>query len=263
MVLMIDHRELGSTLRAWRERLSPETAGLNGDITRRTPGLRRQELAALSGVSAHYVTQLEQGRPVTPSTQVLKVLAVRLRLTEAETQHLFRLAQQSPPAPGQAPDRIPPGLETLLTHVGSPAAVFDCRWTIVRHNDAWTQLHGDRSDGANLVLDQFTAVPSRLIRTEQQTRQFEEAVVADLRASTSRYPRDIRLSALVERLTTMSEPFRRLWAARRVGSYDGESLIVDHPAAGRLRVDRDVVHTRDDDHRLVVCSIAPTERLRT
>ena len=106
---MGDHGDLGPALRGWRDRVAPGDVGLATGRARRAPGLRREELALLADVSADYVTRLEQGRATAPSAQVLTALARALRLSDAERQHLFRLAGQPAPKPGRI---SPPSLNT-------------------------------------------------------------------------------------------------------------------------------------------------------
>lgn len=117
--------DIGATLRVWRERLRPETAGLPSGRARRTIGLRREELAELTGISVDYVMRLEQGRANHPSSQVVTALARALRLTTAERDHLYRLAGLASPTAQEVSDNIPPGLQRLLGRLGEAAvAVF-------------------------------------------------------------------------------------------------------------------------------------------
>src|SRR5438477_495469 len=109
-----DDTTLGPTLRVWRDRLTPAAVGLPRGRTRRAKGLRREELAELAGISVDYVVRLEQGRHTTPSVQVVASLARALQLTEAERDHLHRLAGLVPPTDGEISDHIPPGLSRVL-----------------------------------------------------------------------------------------------------------------------------------------------------
>jgi transcriptional regulator with XRE-family HTH domain len=105
--------ELGKTLHSWRDRVTPAEVGLPAGDARRAPGLRREELAQLAGLSVDYVVRLEQGRSTAPSVQVLNALARALRLSDAERNHLFLLAGQAEPTPGQISVHIPPGVQRL------------------------------------------------------------------------------------------------------------------------------------------------------
>src|ERR1700691_1640366 len=113
-----DETGLGATIRAWRDRLTAAEVGLPSRRSRRAIGLRREELAELAGVSVDYVVRLEQGRATTPSAQVVSALARALQLTEAERDHLFRLAQLVPPADDQISDHIPPGVHRVVGRLG-------------------------------------------------------------------------------------------------------------------------------------------------
>ena len=127
--------ELGTTIRAWRDRLSPAAVGLPARYPRRAKGLRREELAELAGISVDYVVRLEQGRFATPSAQVVAALARALQLTDAERDHLYRLAGLAPPDRGEISDHIPPGLRRMLNRLGdAAAAVFAADWQLIWWN---------------------------------------------------------------------------------------------------------------------------------
>lgn len=144
--------ELGVTLRSWRDRLSPAAVGLPSGRSRRTRGLRREELAELAGVSVDYVVRLEQGRFATPSAQVVSALARALQLTDAERDHLHRLAGLAPPSRAEISDRVPAGLTRMVDRLGDAAvAIFAADWHLIRWNRTWAALIGDPS-----------AVPPRL-----------------------------------------------------------------------------------------------------
>jgi transcriptional regulator with XRE-family HTH domain len=124
--------EFGHAVRRWRDRVSPEAAGLPAGGRRRAAGLRREELAQLAGVSVDYVTRLEQGRASHPAAQVVEALARALRLAGTERAHLFRLAGLAPPGPDTVPAHITPGVQRLLDRMtGTPVAVYDASWTLL------------------------------------------------------------------------------------------------------------------------------------
>jgi transcriptional regulator with XRE-family HTH domain len=130
---VIPLEEFGVTLRSWRDRAAPEDFGLPVAAHRRARGLRRQELARLAGVSPDYLVQLEQGRAGAPSVQVLTALARALRLTEAEREHLFRLAGHLVPDDKRIAGTLPPSVRRLVEQLpANPAAVYDMRWTRLR-----------------------------------------------------------------------------------------------------------------------------------
>jgi transcriptional regulator with XRE-family HTH domain len=249
--------EFGATLRTWRDRLSPEEFGLPIAPHRRARGLRREELARLAGVSADYLIQLEQGRASTPSPQVLAALGSALRLTEAERAHLFRLAGRVEPDETRLRDALPPGVRRLVEQLSaSPAAVCDARWNPISWNAMWAAVMGDPltrpARERNIVWRHFTGLPTRVVRTRAEECEFEEAVVADLRSSCGRYPEDQGLAQLIADLREASPRFHGLWETRRVGVYEQERKTVDHPDAGLLHVDCDILTTHRSDLRVVV-----------
>jgi DNA-binding XRE family transcriptional regulator len=223
--------ELGATLRRWRDRLSPAEVGLPVERHRRASGLRRLELANLAGVSADYLVQLEQGRASAPSSQVLGALASALRLTGAERSYLFHLAGQLEPDGMRVSPTVPDGVRRMVQQLSaSPAIVCDARWNPVAWNAMWAAAIGDplRRPGRerNMVWRHFTGLPTRVLRTRAETSEFEEAVVADLRSSSGRYPRDEHLARLVGELRESSGRFRSLWETRHVGSYNQERKTI-------------------------------------
>ena len=135
--------DLGTALRTWRDRLSPSAVGLPDNGRRRSSGLRREELAMLAGVSADYVTRLEQGRAGNPSAQVIQALARALQLDNAERDHLFRLAGLPEPTAGQINAHLTPGVQRLLRRLDEfPVSVHDAAWNIVAWNHAWASADG-------------------------------------------------------------------------------------------------------------------------
>jgi transcriptional regulator with XRE-family HTH domain len=263
---------LGPTLRFWRERATP-TEPSEDEHPRRTPGLRREELSALAGVSSVYITQLEQGRATTPSEQVLRALAQALGLSPIERDHLFRLAGQPAPVDRTPPASAPESVRASLAAFHSlPAAIYNVRWDIVSWNEKWVLLLGDPRDRApgerNLVWRHFAELPSRLSRTEAQTMQFEREVVADLRQAAARYPGDGELQRFVQALRQVSSRFTELWDAHEVAFYRGDHKVVNHPEVGVMELDCVVVDPRVEDFHIAVFSPkqgspseAPFERL--
>ncbi|WBQ06024.1 helix-turn-helix transcriptional regulator [Kribbella sp. CA-293567] len=269
--------ELGKTLHAWRDRVTPAEAGLPAGGNRRAPGLRREELAALAGLSVDYVLRLEQGRSSAPSVQVLEALARALRLSDAERGHLFVLAGQAPPAPGQISARIPPGIQRLIDQLqGAPLSVCDAAWTMVSWNPMWSALIGDasllRGRERNIIWRHFMAEHGevagfgRVHQTPEQAAGFARAMVTDLRAAAARYPKDAGLRALIQELRTKSKHFAQLWDDHVVGFHESNTKLVDHPDLGPIRLDCDVLTAPGSDLRLIVYTAPPgseaAEKLR-
>ena len=256
------HGELGAALRAWRDRLAPADAGLPDHGARRAPGLRREELALLAGMSADYITRLEQGRATAPSVQVLTALARALRLTGAEREHLFVLAGQPVPGPGIMPTHITPGLQRLLDQLsGIPVCVHDAAFTLLAWNPLWAALVGDPAGWhgreRNVLWRHFTGAPGRVTHTPEDEPRFEASAVADLRAAAARYPRDTGLRDLVAGLHAASPRFAQLWDGRDVGTHERDHKTVHHPELGPITVDCDVLAAVGSDLRVVAFTAAP------
>ena len=140
-------QEFAEVLRAWRDRLSPQQVGLPPGTGRRAPGLRREELAGLAGVSVEYLVRLEQGRARNPSPQLLGALARALRLTEDERDHLYRVAGVAPPSTGVVSQHIGPGVQRMLDRLGDvPMGVHSATWDLLWWNPLWAALTGDPSE---------------------------------------------------------------------------------------------------------------------
>lgn len=259
--------ELGSTLRAWRNRLSPTAAGLPSGWTRRTPGLRREELAELAGISVDYLVRLEQGRSTAPSTQVAAALARALQLTNPERDHLYRLAGLVPPTDGEISDHIPPGVQRLLSRLGDAAvAVFAADWQLVWWNRAWATLLGDPSAVPsalrNFARDSFpiSGRPPCLAQwpvTSLAGHVVDAAVVSDLRRASGRFPHDTCLADLIEVLNSGNQRFAELWASGTVGAHRQDRKMIEHPAVGPITVDCDILTDGDSDLKIVILTAAP------
>jgi transcriptional regulator with XRE-family HTH domain len=263
-----DETTLGTTLRAWRDRISPAAAGLPSRHARRAKGLRREELAELAGISVDYVVRLEQGRSTTPSAQVVAALARALQLTDPERDHLYRLAGLVPPSDAEISDHIPPGLRRLLNRLGdaAAAAVFAADWQMIWWNRAWAALLGDPASTPptlrNFARDTFAidgAGPhlSHWPVTSLAQDTVESATVADLRRATGRFPDSSRLTDLIRELTAGNKRFAELWAAGAVGAHQEDRKIVAHPAVGPITVDCDVMTEGDADRKIVILTAAP------
>jgi transcriptional regulator with XRE-family HTH domain len=231
-------RTLGEFLRAHRARLEPLSLGLARGRRRRTPGLRREEVAELSGMSATWYTWLEQGRDVSASPVALAALAQALQLTPAERAYLFALAQRpdpaAPPAAGGGID-APPALAEAVKSIAVPAYVLDRTWTARSWNAAAERLFlGWLDQGAdrNLLRYVFLAPAARRVIPDWSARA--RRVIAEFRAEASGYLDDPPLVALVEDLARRSALFARLWREHEVLGRAGGERRFDHPRAGKL-----------------------------
>lgn len=251
---------LGATLRSWRDRLDPGVAGLPYHSPRRVPGLRREELAVLAGISAEYVVRLEQGRAPTPSAQVCSALARALQLSDEEQAHLMRLAGHSAGS-SRVPRIIPGSLYRIIERLdGHPLAVYDAAWQLLHWNPLFAALFGDPTvrgaQARNVLVMHFEGEMSRVRQNAAERAAFEESLVSDLRATTSRYPSDPAVTALVARLQR-SPRFRELWTRREVAGHQGSSKILEHPEVGDVALDCDVLTTQGSDLHLVVYTPQP------
>ena len=253
--------EFADVLRSWRDRVRPEEVGLPAGAGRRTPGLRREELAALAGVSVDYVVRLEQGRATNPSPQLLGALATALRLSEAERDHLFRVAGAAPPSRQLVPRHVPPGVQRIVDRLGDvPIAVFTATHDIVLWNDLWAALNGDPSRWTgiegNLVWRHFVHGHDGVAWDDTHQEDFSSDLVADLRAASGRYPADRDLAALVARLRRESPEFARRWETGRIAEHRTSRKAVAS-RVGPVEIDCDVLTVPGSDLRIVVYTAVP------
>jgi len=257
----MDRDGLAEALRTARGRLHPPDVGLPAGTRRRVPGLRREEVAHLAGVSVDYLTRLEQGRGPHPSTQVLGALARALRLGDDERAHLFHLAGAEPPRPGTIDGAVRASTLRLMDRLTDlPALVMDAKGDILAWNPLAAALLGDFSawppHQRNIAWQRFLGDKGRVSLAEDEAEAAEDGVVASLRAVAARYP-DPGLGRLVAELRAGSTRFARLWAEVRVEEQRSRTKTIHHPDLGRITLDCDVLHLPDTDQRLVVYSAAP------
>lgn len=228
-------QELADFLRTRRAAVGPADIGLADDgRRRRTPGLRREEVAQHAGVGVSWYTWLEQGRDVTPSSQVLDALARALLLTPAEHAHLFHLAGVSRPAgdyPRSAPAELVAIVEGLLPH---PAFLMGPRMDVLAHNAAATTVLHDLVAAApgNLLWWLFATDWSAVTGWAETAR----ANLADFRAEYARRPGDPSFVELVTALSAESATFREWWAEHDVRAYEPARKTIRHASLGALVV---------------------------
>ncbi|SDP01579.1 Helix-turn-helix domain-containing protein [Klenkia soli] len=262
---MTDHGELGALLRSWRDRLSPADVGTTAFGVRRAAGLRREELAALAGVSVDYVVRLEQGRARTPSAQVVAALGRALQLDRGEQDHLYRLAGLQPPGEALVSTHVPPGVQRLVTRMGdNPIAVFTAAWDLLTWSSTWAGLFGEPAGRTpwerNLVVQTFheEVLGDRAGRARHADggAEFRASLVADLRRTQGRHPHDPRLRGLIDRLRETSPEFAGLWDTGAVGEHLSQRKTIDHPVVGDLEVDCDVFTVSGSELRIVTMTVA-------
>ena len=230
---------LGDYLRARRELVQPETAGLRVNGVRRVAGLRREEVAMLAGISSDYYLRLEQGRDRHPSVQVLEALARVLDLDQAATDYLLSLATSRPRQRRRRPRRetVPAGVRQLLGVLGLPAFVEGRYFDVLAANRLALALSPNLQEGQNRLRDVFLdpAEQSLFPEWDQATAQ----LVAGFRESVGTDTDDPRFVQLVGELSLSSERFRQLWARHDVQSREGRPVLIRHPQAGELTVHRE------------------------
>jgi transcriptional regulator with XRE-family HTH domain len=260
----VDRRALADFLRRSRERVTPADVGLPAGTRRRTPGLRREEVAQLAHISTEYYTRLEQARGPHPSRRVLTGIERALRLSEAERAHLFFLAGE-PPGPPPGPSReVRASLRTLIDRLPDAAAiVVDASFTVIGWNALATALMEDFSAleprQRNLVRRHFLHPdPAQRDYNVSGRELFAVISVAALRSSSARYPDDTELAALVKELRAGSAEFERLWMAHDVGVPQHiPKKVMRHPVVGEIRLNCDVLHVPADDQVVIIFTAEP------
>ncbi|WP_028226119.1 helix-turn-helix transcriptional regulator [Paraburkholderia ferrariae] len=232
---------LGDFIRAHRERLSPQAVGLPPGPRRRTPGLRREEVAQLCGVSPTWYTWIEQGRSVSASADALARIAVALQLSRAERAYLFELAAQRDPAEPDvaATADAPATLLQTVQLVDAPAYVLDRQWTALAWNTHATDLFTGWLDGAhdrNLLRFTFTEPSGRDLIVDWETRA--RRLAAEFRADSIRHLNDAPTRALIDALTAASDDFARFWGSQDVFEREGGRREFNHPRHGRIAYDQ-------------------------
>ena len=242
----MDHRvEARDFLTLCRARLQIGQVALPGIGERRVPGLRREEVAALAGVSVHYYTRLERGDLTGASASVLEALARALQLNDAEREHLFNLAAAATPhtrprsAAGSTPRSVPRGVQQMLDAMtDAPAELRTYRRDVLAANSLGRALYSP-------MYQTSTAVPNaaRYTFLEASAREFfidwdqtADAIVANLRVEAGRNPRDRALSDLIGELVTRSDEFRIRWGAHHVRHHESGVKRLRHPLVGELEL---------------------------
>jgi transcriptional regulator with XRE-family HTH domain len=255
----MDKQELGAFLRSRRERLLPEDVGLPSGPRRRTPGLRREEVAVLAHISTEYYVRLEQGRAPRPSGEVLAGIAGALRLTDAESDHLHTLAGTAPSHTGLHRRDVRPSIRTLLERLPQTAAIVtSALFEVLAWNDLAAALMEDFAqlvpEDRNLARRAFLA-PARAQTTlygVSDAAEFRHHVVMQLRSALARYPSDPAVTTLVEELRDGSPEFARLWERHDVQAAPMLTKTFHHPVVGEITVECDSLMLTDRDQHLVL-----------
>ena len=241
--------EIRRFLTSRRARITPEQAGLRtyGSGARRVPGLRREEVASLAGVSIAYYTKLERGDTAGVSDTVLEALARALQLDEPERAHLFDLARAARPASQprrrRASLQIRPGVQRLLDAISAPAMVRNGRMDILGANELGRALYSEMFASPDRPVNsaRFTFLDTRATSLFVDWEHAADDSVAVLHAEAGRNPRDRDLSDLVGELSTQSEEFRTRWARHDVRYHDTGKKRFHHPVVGPLELTFEVM----------------------
>lgn len=256
----MDELSFARLLRRWRDRRSPTDVGIASTTSRRAPGLRREELAQLVGLSVDYVLRLEQGRATNPSPQVVGALARGLQLTRQERDQLYRAAGLLPPQDNTVTTHVPPSIQRLTARLAhSPIGVFAADWTLLWCNDLWKFVHGDPAalpPGQRNMLQAIFGTGAahtamHPTRSANGAGAFEAALVADLKDTSSRYPADPHLPVLIAGLRASSPSFAGLWESVTAAVHVTDRKTIHHPVVGEIALDCDVLVVPGADLRLV------------
>lgn len=257
-------QELAAFLRTARERLDPDDFGLpTRRQARRTPGLRREEVAELAGVSTDYIVRLEQGRGIRPSADVVEALARALRLAPDERAYLFNLAQQRHRSSDKPATTAAPPLAGLVADLSPlPAMLMNHRYDILAWNGEMARLLLNfdtlppRQRNAMWLCLMHPWIRELYVDRERVVREG----VAHLRAAWAAHPEDQALTGLIDEFTTRDEEFARLWAERDIKVNGRGRKEMRHPEAGAIAVHFEVlVPLQDPDQRLVIYRAADDE----
>ncbi|WP_307866147.1 helix-turn-helix transcriptional regulator [Streptomyces smyrnaeus] len=261
--------QLGAFLRTRRDRIRPADVGLPSGPRRRVPGLRREEVAQLAGLSADYYTELERGgakNGVQPSSQTLAALARALRLNGDERDHLFHLAERPIPPSARGPSaHVQPALLGLLDRLSNtPARVItDLHETLVENDLARTLLGrspAHRGPAASFVYRWFTDPRAREIYPAEDRPQHSRVFVADLQAAAARRGRDAEVTKMVAVLRRRSQEFATLWDTHDVAVRRMDHKRIVHPLLGVIELDCFNLLSEDGRQRLLWFTAPPGSR---
>ncbi len=252
-------RAFGEFVRAHRERVTPAAIGLPAGKRRRTPGLRREEVAQLCGLSTTWFTWIEQGRDVSISANALARLSVALRLDRAERAYLFDLAGKRDPEQGKAETgNISPALAACVEVIAAPAYILDRFWNARCWNAPAARLFAgwlDAPDEHNLLRFTFTHPAARSLICDWEVRA--QRLAAEFRAASSGHLNDPKLREFVAALRRDSEEFAQFWDQHGVLGREGGERTFNHPRDGFLRYEQ-VTFEAAGHHDLKMTILIPT-----
>lgn len=263
--------ELGALLRARRAALRPDDVGLPAGRRRRTPGLRREEVAQLAAISPTYYALIERGRARNPTRQVVNALATALRLSPPESDYLHTLAagESTPPAPAASAEILASGVAELVTRLDPyPAYVTGQRWDVLAANRAaralWTDWPAVPEPDRNMLMWTFTAPAAREVFADWESEA--AALLARFRTAAARHLGDPSFTQLIDRLHATSPEVRAWWDRHHVAPLGGGTKRLRHPQLGEIHLQHVVLQVADNpEHKLVTFTPTPhdTQRIAT
>lgn len=259
----MDREALADFLARRRRELQPEDVGLPAGVRRRTPGLRREEVALLATMSADYYTRLEQRRGPQPSTQLLTSLARALRLTADERDYLFRVAGHNPPDRSGPSEHVAPALLRVLGRLSdTPALILNELAETLAQNDPARALFGDAAARTGWERSEIyrwfvhPATERRRYPEDDRARQ-SRAQVASLRMALGTMGKQSRAGRLVDELRKHSPEFAELWDEHEVARRFADHKVLIHPEIGPIELDCQVLFTEDQSQALLVLTAEP------
>jgi transcriptional regulator with XRE-family HTH domain len=258
----MDRAQLADFLRTRREALQPEDVGLPRGPRRRTRGLRREEVATLSGMSTDYYSRIEQQRGPQPSEPMLAAIARGLHLSLDERDHLFRVAGHGTPGRTLRTDHVNPGIMRILDRLDdTPAQVVNGLAETLTQTRLAVALVGDETAftgmARSLVYRWFTDPYARRIYPEADHRMHSRVFASELRAVCSRQGAPSRAAQIVEALLDQSAEFAELWSAHEIGVTRTEPKRIQHPELGLLELHCQVLYDVDQAQALLVYTATP------
>lgn len=259
---MIDRAGLADFLRRRREALQPEDVGLPRGARRRTPGLRREEVAALSHMSTDFYSRIERERGPQPSEQMVASIAQGLHLSLDERDHLFRLAGHQPPTRGPAGDHVAPGMLRIFDRLtDTPAEIVTELGETLRQTPLSVALVGDamRHTGParSIGYRWFTDPAARRLHPSEDHDFYSRMYASGLRGIVTLRGPGSRAAELADLLLARSEEFRERWAEHEVGIRPREVKRYLHPSVGELRLSCQIVQDPFQSHSLLVYTATP------
>ncbi len=257
----MDRAELADFLRRRREALHPEDVGLVRGPRRRTSGLRREEVAALTGMSTDYYARLEQQRGPQPSESMLAALARGLRLSLDERDYLFRLAGHTAPARRQRVEHVSPALMRVLDRLDTPAQVVTELGETLAQNERAVALLGDQTSftghARSICFRWFTDRATRAAYPEQDHEHHARVFVGGVRAALARRQNDPHIRGLVDALHARSPAFTALWDEHEVHVRMSARKRMLHPVVGPITLDCQKLTCEDEAQSLLVYTATP------